>query len=307
MLLSNQFLELFREETYAVNLALYDDKELMNPFDNILAKDPITGVWTKQYSVVPIGELGGRKEAEPIPQKNMVMGYTCYGAQSIEASGKVNLSKKLQQRSREFTNGNGTINEAAFAGHLSDSIGRGFLTRRAQKWHKLAARIFNFGGIQAGNAFFNQFTRSEGFSDIPNSPLIYDGRPLFALPANAHPSYAAGATSGVSATSPPKPVKNVRNALKFSEAAVCCLPCGFSNAASSTAASPWFSSATPFCIWRSVIVSSPSSSTRIAWDWVRFSPVKDWIKLPFMVLIFLELLRVVRQCQLRRGFLTRSV
>lgn len=196
MLLSNQFLELFREETYAVNLALYDDKELMNPFDNILAKDPISGVWTKQYSVVPMGELGGRKEAEPIPQKNMVMGYTCYGAQSIEVSGKLNLSKKLEQRSREFTNGHGVVNEATFAGHLSDSLGRGFLVRRGQKWHKLAARIFNFGGIQAGSPFFNQFVRSEGFSDIPNSPLIYDGRPLFALPANAHPSYAAGALAG---------------------------------------------------------------------------------------------------------------
>lgn len=196
MLLSTQFPELFREETYAVNLALYDNRELENPFDAILATRPISGIWTKEYSVVPIGALGGRREAEPIPQKNMVMGYVCFGAQCIEASGKVNLSKTLQQRSREFRSPDGSIDEPRFAGYLADTLSRGFLLRRSQAWHRLAANIFNLGGIQAGHVFFNHRIRSNGLADLPNTPLQYDGMPLFALPANAHPAYSDGALLG---------------------------------------------------------------------------------------------------------------
>lgn len=195
MLLTNQFPELFREEAYAVNLALNDNRDLDNPFEEVLASRPIDGIWTKEYSIVPIGELGGRNEAEPIPQKNLTMGYTCYGAQSIEASGKVNLSKEMEQRSRDFRSADG-IDEAGFAGYLADSIGRGFLSRRKVKWHRLCADIFNRGGIQAGHVFFNQRTRANGLSDIPNIQTLYDGIALFARPATPHPSYAAGATVG---------------------------------------------------------------------------------------------------------------
>lgn len=196
MLLSTQFPELFREETYAVNLALYDNKELDNPFDGILVKQPISGVWTKEYSVVPIGDLGGRNEAEPIPQKNMVMGYVCYGAECIEASGKINLSETLNQRSREFKSADGTIEEARFAGYLADTASRGFLSRKATKWHRLPCNIFNYGGIAAGHAFFNHRTRTNGLPDLPNTGLQYDGVALFALPGAPHPSYANAATTG---------------------------------------------------------------------------------------------------------------
>lgn len=195
MMLSTQFPELFREEQYAVNLALNTNRELDNPLDEILSRRPIQGLWTKEYSVVPIGELGGRKEAEPIPQKNMTMGYSCFGAQAIEASGKINLSKELEQRSREFRSADG-VDEAAFAGYLADTAGRAFISRKATKWHKLAANLFNLGGIQAGHAFFNHRVRANGLSDLPNTVLQYDGSPLFALPANSHASYSDGATSG---------------------------------------------------------------------------------------------------------------
>jgi len=167
MLLSTQFPELFREETYAVNLALNDNRELTNPFDEILPSKPISGMWTKEYSVVPIGELNGRKEGAPIPQKNMTMGYVCYGAQTIEASGKVNLSKEMSQRSREFRSADG-IDEAGFAGYLADTASRGFLTRRGTKWHKLSADMFNRGGIQAGDPFFNHRLRTNGLADLPS-------------------------------------------------------------------------------------------------------------------------------------------
>jgi len=198
MLLSNQFPELFREETYAVSLALNDNRDLDNPFDELLSTKPIDGIWTKEYSLVPIGELGGRKEAEPIPQKNMTMGYVCYGAQSIEASGKVNLSKEMEQRSRQFKSADG-VDEAGFAGYLADSLSRGFLSRKKTKWHKLCADIFNLGGIAAGDAFFNHRTRTNGLADVPNTPLQYDGVAAFARPGAPHPSYAAGALIGPSA------------------------------------------------------------------------------------------------------------
>jgi hypothetical protein len=195
MMLSAQFPELFRQETYAVRLALMDNHELQNPFDELLQSQGITGLWDKEYSVVPIGELNGRKEGEPIPQKDMVMGYTCYGAQSIEASGKVNLSRELKGRARQFVAPEG-VDEPRFAGFLADTVSRGFLSRWDLKKHRLAANIFNLGGIQAGHVFFNQRLRANGLSDLPNSNLIYDSKPLFALPANAHPSYAANAVVG---------------------------------------------------------------------------------------------------------------
>jgi len=195
MLLSTQFPELFREELYAVNLMLNDDRQFDNALDSVLAHKPIDGIWTKEYSMVPIGVLGGRTEAAPIPQKNMTMGYVAYGAQSIEASGKVNLSKEMEQRSREFRSADG-IDESRFAGYVADTIARGFLSRQKTKWQQLCADIFNFGGIQAGNAFFNQRIRAGGLADIPNTQLIYDGVALFAAPGAPHPSYSNGAVVG---------------------------------------------------------------------------------------------------------------
>jgi len=196
MQFSGQFPELFRKETYAVNLALVEDRQLENVFEtSILASRPIEGVWDKEYSVVPIGELEGREEGEDIPQKNMTMGYTCYGAIAIEATGKVGLTKLLKQRSNEFKAAGGAVDEPKFAGHIADTASRGFLIRRNQRWRKLAARIFNYGAVQAGHVFFNQRTRCQ-MSDVPDSNLIYDGCPLFAQPAVAHPSYASGATVG---------------------------------------------------------------------------------------------------------------
>jgi hypothetical protein len=195
MHLSSQFEFLFRKETYAVNLVLMDDKDMTNPFDDILAHKPMEGLWDREYSLVPIGELSGRNEANKIPEKTTSQGYTAYGACAIEASGKVGLSGTLKERSREFTN-NGVIDERRFAEHIADQYSRSFLYRKGQKWHKLAARIFNRGGIAAGNAFFNQHTRSGFKSDVPNSNLIYDGVSLFTLPTNCHPSYASGALIG---------------------------------------------------------------------------------------------------------------
>lgn len=195
MLLSTQFPVLFREETYAVNLALMDNKELDNPFDDLLQSRPCDGLWTKEYSVVPFGELNGRNESEPIPLKNMTMGYTCFGAVSVEASAKVSLSNILKQRARQFASPEG-VDEPRFAGYLADTMSRTFLSRWATKKHQLAANLFNLGGIAAGHVFFNQRVRSGGLSDLPNSNLPYDGVPLFALPSTPHPSYAASAVIG---------------------------------------------------------------------------------------------------------------
>ena len=195
MHLSQQFPELFRRETYAVNLQINEERQVKNIFEEILAKRPVEGVWDKDYSVVPIGELDGRPEGEDIKQKQMTMGYTVYGSTAVEGSGKVGISKILKQRSREFANSAGDVDEPKFAGYLADTASRGFMVRWAQKERILASKIFNRGGIQAGDTFFNHRTRC-GFSDVPDSGLIYDGSPLFALPANVHHSFASNATSG---------------------------------------------------------------------------------------------------------------
>jgi hypothetical protein len=199
MQLSTQFPELFRQESYAVNLALVEERQLENVFTGVLASRSIEGVWDKEYSVVPMGALEGRNEGEPINEKNMTMGYTVFGSISIEASGKVGVSKLLKQRSKEFKAAGGGVDEPKFAGHIADTASRGFLVRRAQRWRNLTARIFNYGGVQAGHSFFNHRDRCLA-SDVPDSDLIYDGSPLFALPANAHTSYAAGSQIGTGAS-----------------------------------------------------------------------------------------------------------
>ena len=195
MLLSNQFYELFREETCAVNLKLNENRELDNPFDSLFAHKSMDGVYSKEYSVIPIGELGGRLEAEPIKEKNMTMGYVCYGSVSIEASGKVSISGQLEQRSREFRSGDG-VDEARFAGYIADTVSKGFISRQKTKWQKLCANIFNLGGIQVGNNFFNHRIRTNGLPDLPNTGLQYDGTSLFTLPTNPHASYSNGAIVG---------------------------------------------------------------------------------------------------------------
>jgi len=188
MQLSQQFPELFRDENYAVNLALVEERQLDNPFEAILASRPINGVWDKEYSVVPMGALEGRKEGEDIAQKNMTMGYTCYGGIAIEASGKVGVSKILKQRSKEFKAAGGGADEPKFAGFLADTASRAFMIRSAQKKRRLSAKIFNYGGIQAGDGFYNHRDRTE-MSDVPDSNLIYDDA--------SHMSYASGASTGV--------------------------------------------------------------------------------------------------------------
>jgi len=195
MLLSTQFPELFREELYAVNLMLNDNREFDNVFEKVLSSKPIEGLWSKEYSLVPMGELGGRTEANPIPQKNMTMGYVTFGSQAIEATGKINISKEMEQRSREFRTADG-VDESRFAGYLADTVGRAFLSRKKTKWIKLAAEIFNRGGIQAGDPFFNHRIRTNGLADLPNTGLQYDGVALFAAPGAPHPSYAAGSVVG---------------------------------------------------------------------------------------------------------------
>ena len=65
MHLSNQFPELFRKEQYAVEIALMDDKDLQDVIsDELLAHEPIDGVYNKDYSLIPIGSLAGRGEAD---------------------------------------------------------------------------------------------------------------------------------------------------------------------------------------------------------------------------------------------------
>ena len=188
MQLSLQFPELFRKETYAVNLQLSEERQLENVFDSILATRSIDGVWDKEYSVIPFGSVDGRDENEDIPEADMTMGYTVEGSIAVEASRKVGISKLLKQRSKDFRAAGGGVDEPKFAGHLADTASRAFLVRRNQRWRQLAAKIFNYGGIQAGNTFFNQRDRCK-MSDVTDSDLIYDGSPLFALPAAAHTSY----------------------------------------------------------------------------------------------------------------------
>lgn len=195
-MLSSQFEELYRKETYAISLQLNEERQLANVYEDILAKRPMSGLWDKEYSVVPIGALSGRDDGSDIPEHQMGMGYTCYGAVRIEVSGKVGLSKLLKQRSKEFEAAGGGVDEPKFAGYIADTASRGFIVRRAQKQRILAAAIFNKGSIVAGDQFFNHFLRCK-MSDVPNSNFIYDGKPLFVLPGNEHPSFAVGATSGV--------------------------------------------------------------------------------------------------------------
>ena len=149
MLLTSQFLELFRRENYAVTLALNEERQLENVMDSVLSKRTIDGIWDKEYSMVPMDELSGREEAEPIPQTNMTMGYTVYGSICSEASSKIGLSKELKLRGKEFSSAGG-VDEPKFAGYIADTIGRAYQVRWAQKQRKLAAKMFNFGGIQAG-------------------------------------------------------------------------------------------------------------------------------------------------------------
>jgi len=195
MHLSAQFPELFRREVYAVKMALHENKQFKNVIGDLLPHKPIVGSWDKEYEMVPFGALEGRKEGEPIPQKGISMGYTCYGAICNEASVKVGLSKELKGRAREFSSGTGKVDEEGFAGYIGDAIAKPYFVRWAQRQRLLCSRIFNYGGIQAGHAFFNHRARCN-LSDVPASNVIYDNSPLFARPAAAHTAFASGAQKG---------------------------------------------------------------------------------------------------------------
>lgn len=197
MELSPQFLPLFRREAYAVGINLYSDADLKNQFASFLKmrRLPAGTYWDKMYSIDPVGELNGRDEAEQIPEGNVAMGRTCYGSVGIEASVRIGLSDVMHEYSRKFASEPGVSPEQGFAGYLADQYAQGILSRQLYKWHQLSAKIFNFGAIAAGNVFYNHRLRVNN-SDLPNSNLQYDNRPLFAFANNRHTANTNGATIG---------------------------------------------------------------------------------------------------------------
>lgn len=196
--MSPNFIPLFRQEAYAVQLNLYSDADLANPFEDILRKRrlPAGTIWDKMYSLDPVGALNGREEGEPIPEGNVTMGRTCYGAVGIEASVKIGISNCMQEYSRRFAGEGGMAPESGFAGYLADQFAEGIQARQMEKWHELSSRLFNLGGIAAGNAFFNHRTRANTIPDLPNTNLQYDARPIFAFANNAHQAHSNNATRG---------------------------------------------------------------------------------------------------------------
>lgn len=198
MELSNQFMPLFRREVYSVGLNLYSDADLKNPFTDFLKtrRLPPGTIWDKLYTLDPVGELNGREEAEPIPEGNMALGRVAYGAVGIEASVKIGLSNCMHEYTRRFASEGGTSPESGFAGYLADTHGEAILSRQMHKWHTLSSRLFNFGAIAAGNAFFNHRTRANHITDLPNTNLQYDARPIFAFANNAHQAHTNLATRG---------------------------------------------------------------------------------------------------------------
>lgn len=196
MLLTNQFPILFRKETYPIQLALYDDADLRNVYEDILVRREISGNWDKGYSIVPIGRMDGRKEAEPIPLMNMTQGYMCFGALCHEASGSISMSKHMKIWAKKFQGQGGQDPQSNFAGYLADAAAKSILARSMFKEHEYFAKLFNVGAIPAGNVFFNHNARAEGLPDVPITNLGYDGVPLFAFANNPHASWAAGLTIG---------------------------------------------------------------------------------------------------------------
>lgn len=196
MLLTNMFPTLFRRENYAHQLALYDDPDLANPFETILRRVGIDGIWDREYSVIPVGRMGGRNEAEPIPILNLTEGYVTYGALRHEVSGAISMSKHMKIWAKKFGGTGGKNPEASFAGYLADAGGRSILARSMLNEHEFFAQVFNLGAIQAGNAFFDQNARAEGLPDVPASNFIYDGVPLFTFADNPHIAFATASTIG---------------------------------------------------------------------------------------------------------------
>jgi len=196
MLLTNQFPWLFRQCLYPIQLALYDDPDLANPFEDILRRRAIDGVWDKVQTLIPVGRLPDRDEAEPIPLLNLTQGYDAYGAIKIEATGKISMSKHMKLWARKFSGAGGQSPETSFAGHLADAGAKAILHRATLKEHEFFAMIFNYGGIPAGHAFFDQNARAENSPDVPASNFIYDGVPLFSFANAPHLAWATGSAVG---------------------------------------------------------------------------------------------------------------
>lgn len=192
MLHMNQFWPLFRRETHAVQLALYDDADLKLIWNQIFSRRELPeSNYDKAYSIVPVGAGGGRRENEDIPLGNMTMGWETYGAIAIEYTQGISLTKHLKIWARRFSARGGQSPESSFAGYLADAAAKSILQRSIETQDKFFANIFNFGGIPTGHLFFNQNNRVDGNPDVPATNFIYDGVPLFTFPDNPHLSYAA--------------------------------------------------------------------------------------------------------------------
>lgn len=169
----NDFTEAIKRQGYTWYWENYNEVE--TTYQNIFAEEELTAAYTQETSAVGLNDLKEKLESEPVQEDSPMEGYPIYGkARSFGA--KLSWSMELYQ----------------------DEQIPGLFQKAVQSWAKSVPRtkdrwysgFFNYGGITAGNAIFNN-TIPDIITD-PSGNLCYDGKPFFNLTGNTRASKKGG-------------------------------------------------------------------------------------------------------------------
>ncbi len=163
-----------KKTMYKYFFEAYDQKPTV--YDQIFDVQPSDAAYEQSTSVVGMGQLVEKPENEPIVYRQPLEGYTTYGINHTFSDG-VEMSMETVEDHVKVEN----ILRATAA-----TWGQSVKNTR-ETWY---ANVFNYGGITAGKALFKNVI--SGVISQNADGLIYDGKPLFALSGNNHPSKGGG-------------------------------------------------------------------------------------------------------------------
>jgi hypothetical protein len=175
----NEFVETIRRDLHTVEAEQYKvDPGMWRKYWQV---KPIDTAWDKATSNIHTQTMPEVQGDAGLPGRESIQGYTSYGWVRKYGLYKRYHYDVIADSANKQVN---LLRDELSA--LKDSME---MTK-----DKLLADVFNYGGFLAGHETFKIYGKSPDLPDapVPTDGLIYDGKPLFALTGNNHPSKGGG-------------------------------------------------------------------------------------------------------------------
>jgi hypothetical protein len=175
----NEFVESIKRDLYTVEAEQY--KIPAGTWKQYWSVKPVKTGWDKATTNIHHQKMPEVQDSEGLPGRESIQGYTSYGVVRTYGLFKEYSYRLIEDSAQHQVN---QLRDELTA--LKDSME---ITKDS-----VLADVFNYGGFLLGHETFKVAGK---YPDLPDSPhptdgLIYDGKPLFALTGNNHPSKGGG-------------------------------------------------------------------------------------------------------------------